>query len=133
VQVTVRSITRQEVSMPATSLHIDKDQLPALRIGDERALERIFRDTYPAVVEEVKPQLDDAVGIPRVVEGAFKRVWAERATFETPEALDTFLHETLHDCAVRERKRLATLHRLEAGARGHSLPPPPPAQTVGDA
>ena len=119
--------------MPATSLHIDKDQLPALRIGDERALERIFRDTYPAVVEEVKPQLDDAVGIPRVVEGAFKRVWAERATFETPEALDTFLHETLHDCAVRERKRLATLHRLEAGAHVHTTGHRATTPTVDDA
>jgi ferric-dicitrate binding protein FerR (iron transport regulator) len=119
--------------MPATLLHIDRDQLAALRIGDERALERIFRDTYAALVEEAKPQLDDASGAPRVVEGAFKRVWAERATFETPEALETFLHEEVHDCAVRERKRLATLHRFEAGAHVHATPHRTSLPTVDEA
>src|SRR5919197_780311 len=91
--------SRQEVSMPATLLHIDRDQLAA----------------------------------PRVVEGAFKRVWAERATFETPEALETFLHEEVHDCAVRERKRLATLHRFEAGAHVHATPHRTSLPTVDEA
>jgi ferric-dicitrate binding protein FerR (iron transport regulator) len=102
--------------MPATLPRIDQDVLAGIRIGDERSLERLFRESYPTLTQEAAEQLEDRTGAPRVVEGAFRRVWEERARFETPEALEKFLHTAVNECAVRENKRLAMLHRFEAGA-----------------
>lgn len=102
--------------MTAAQPPIDQDVLVGLRQGDDRSLEQLFRDRYPGLVEEATTQLDDPAGAPRVVERAFLRVWDEREKFETRQALESFLHTAVHDGAVRERKRLATLHRLEAGA-----------------
>jgi ferric-dicitrate binding protein FerR (iron transport regulator) len=102
--------------MPATLPRIDQDVLAGIRIGDERSLERLFRETFQALSEEAAPQLDDRTSAPRVVEGAFRRVWQERASFATPEALEKFLHQAVSECAARENKRLASLHRFEAGA-----------------
>jgi ferric-dicitrate binding protein FerR (iron transport regulator) len=102
--------------MPATLPRIDQDVLAGIRIGDERSLERLFRETFRTLTEEAATQLDDRTSAPRVVEGAFRRVWEERASFNTPEALERFLHTAVSDCAARENKRLASLHRFEAGA-----------------
>jgi ferric-dicitrate binding protein FerR (iron transport regulator) len=103
--------------MTAAQPPIDQDVLVGLRQGDDRSLEQLFRDRYPALVQEASTQLDDPGGAPRVVEKAFLRVWDERQSFETRQALDSFLHTAVHDGAIRERKRLATLHRLEDRAR----------------
>jgi transmembrane sensor len=105
--------------MPATLPRIDQDVLAGIRIGDERSLERLFRDSFQTLTEEAAAQVDDRTSAPRVVEGAFRRVWEERAAFDTSEALEKFLHTAISECAVRENKRLATLHRLEAGAHVH--------------
>ena len=102
--------------MPATLPRIDQEVLAGIRIGDERSLERLFRESFPTLTQEAATKLDDRASAPRVVEGAFKLLWQQRATFETPDAIERFLHTTVHDCAVRENKRLATLHRFEAGA-----------------
>jgi transmembrane sensor len=105
--------------MPATLPRIDQDVLAGIRIGDERSLERLFRESFQTLTEEAAAQLDDRASAPRVVEGAFRRVWEERASFEKPEALERFLHSAINDCAVRENKRLASLHRFETGAHVH--------------
>ena len=108
--------------MPETLPHIDQEVFAGIRQGNEQSLERVFRDSYPALVQEAKSQLDEPVGIPRVVEAAFRRAWEERASFETPEAFEGFLHTAVREGAARERKRLATLHRFEAGAHVHMSP-----------
>jgi transmembrane sensor len=102
--------------MTAAQPPIDQDVLVGLRKGDDRSLEQLFRERYPGLIQEASTQLDDPAGAPRVVETAFRRVWDERASFETPDALDSFLHTAVREGAVREAKRLATLHRIEAGA-----------------
>ena len=105
--------------MPATLPRIDQDVLAGVRTGDERSLERLFRESFQPLTEEAAPLLDDRHSAPRVVEGAFKRMWEERSTFDTPEALERFLHNAVRECATRENKRLAMLHRFEAGAHVH--------------
>jgi ferric-dicitrate binding protein FerR (iron transport regulator) len=102
--------------MTATLPRIDQDVLAGIRIGDERSLERLFRESFPTLTQEAAAKLEDRTSAPRVVEGAFKMVWEQRATFETPESLERFLHNTVNECAVRENKRRAMLHRFEAGA-----------------
>jgi transmembrane sensor len=115
--------------MTAAQPPIDQDVLVGLRHGDDRSLEQLFRDRYAGLVQEAATQLDNPAGAPRVVERAFLRVWDEREKFETRQALDTFLHTAVRDNAARERKRMATLHRLEAGAHvnvTHHADTPPP-------
>lgn len=119
--------------MPETLPRIDPDVLAGIRHGDEQSLERVFRDRFPALVQEANAQLEERAGVPRVVESAFIRVWNERTTFETPEALDGFLHTAVREGAAREHKRLATLHRFEAGAHVHVPTHATSAPTVDEA
>jgi ferric-dicitrate binding protein FerR (iron transport regulator) len=100
--------------MTASFPPIDREVVTGLRSGDEHALERVFRDHYVALTTEARAELDDPVTAPRVVERAFVRAWAERDRFQTPDDLESFLHKTVHEGAVRERSRQAALHRFEA-------------------
>jgi transmembrane sensor len=100
--------------MSATLPPIDRAALAGLQGGDEGSLERIFRDQFSALVEEARAELGEAAAASRIVERVFLHVWEERAKFETPEALATFLHRSVHDGAVRERSRRAAVHRFEA-------------------
>jgi ferric-dicitrate binding protein FerR (iron transport regulator) len=116
--------------MTAAQPPIDQDVLVGLRHGDDRSLEQLFRDRYPGLLQEAAKELDNPAGAPRVVERAFLRVWDEREKFETRQALDTFIRSAVHDSATRERKRMATLHRFEAGAHvnvAHNTTAAPPS------
>lgn len=106
--------------MPATFTPITNDVLSGVRLGDERALERLFREHYDALIEEAKANLDDASYAPRVVETAMLRAWEKRGEFDTPLALEKFLHETVHEGAVRDTSRRAGLHRHEAHDGTHA-------------
>jgi transmembrane sensor len=119
--------------MPATLPRIDQDVLAGIRIGDERSLERLFRDSFQPLTDEAGAQLEDRASAPRVVEGAFKRLWAERETFETRDSVEKFLHATVTECAARENKRLASLHRFEAGAHVRTKPHAKHQPTVDEA
>ena len=107
--------------MPATAL-IDRDVLLHLQLGDEQALERLFRTSYPMLADRARSELDDPAGAPRLVEGAFLRAWHERAQFDTPESLERFLQRSVHEGAVREKSRRASLHRFEVreGVKAHA-------------
>jgi len=109
--------------MPATLPPVDRNVLNGLQLGDEGSLERIFRDLFSALVGEARAELGEGAAAPsRVVERVFLQVWQESASFETPEALETFLHRGVHEGAVRERSRRAAVHRFEAfeGVRAQS-------------
>ena len=96
---------------------IDRDVLTGLKLGDERALERVFRERYEPLTQKASAALDDQVAAPKVVEGAFVRVWEERDTIESPEALESFLFDAVSAGAARERSRRAAAHRM--GGDGH--------------
>ena len=104
---------------PTTSSPIDRDVLTGFRAGDESTLERLFRERYAALTDEARQQFGETHGpAPKVVERAFVRAWEARTRFETPEALESFLHESVHEQVVRERSRIAALHRIDGhGAR----------------
>lgn len=91
---------------------IDRDVLAGLKLGDERALERVFRERYEPLAQRVKGTLDDQVAIPKVVEGAFVRVWQEKDSIESPEALESFLFDAVASGAARERSRRIAAHRM---------------------
>jgi ferric-dicitrate binding protein FerR (iron transport regulator) len=115
--------------MPATFPPIDRDQLAGLQAGDERALERLFRERFPALLEEANVQLHEPAAARRAVETAFLQLWQQRASFETPDALESFMHRTVREAAAREQSRLASLHRFDSHEGGHArkrAPAPPP-------
>jgi ferric-dicitrate binding protein FerR (iron transport regulator) len=100
--------------MPGTMPTIDRSALARLQAGDEQALRRIFDDHYATLTQEAATVVEDPSSAPRVVENVFVRVWEERATFDTPEALEAFLHRATREAAARAQSRRASLHRFEA-------------------
>jgi ferric-dicitrate binding protein FerR (iron transport regulator) len=116
-----RPFTLQEVLMPGTQ-PIDSDVLTGFRLGDERALEQVFRARFEPLTEQASAALgEDGAAAPKVVEGAFVRVWGERGTIDTPEALEAFLFDAVKSGAARERSRRAAAHRFGGGANGHHV------------
>lgn len=100
--------------MPATFTPISDDVLAGVRLGDESALERLYREHFDALVEEATTHAGEAGIAPRVVEVAILQAWERHEQFETPAALEAFLHRAVHDAAIREKSRRAALHRFEA-------------------
>jgi ferric-dicitrate binding protein FerR (iron transport regulator) len=99
---------------------IDDDVLTGLQRGDERALESLFRARFEPLAQQASAALgDDVAAAPKVVEGAFIRVWEERGRIESPEALEAFLFDAVKTAAARERSRRAAAHRF-AGAGNHA-------------
>jgi ferric-dicitrate binding protein FerR (iron transport regulator) len=106
--------------MPGTMPSVDRDALSRLKAGDEQVLRRIFDDHYPALTQEASTLLDDPVAAPRVVENVFVRVWDEREDFESPEALEAFLHQATREAAARAQSRRASIHRFESHEGVHA-------------
>ena len=110
--------------MPATLPRIAPQELAALRAGDEDALAHVFASHYYTLASEAEQELGESTGLARVVEGAFVRAWHEREKLGTPEAFEGFLHEAVHEGAVRERSRRAALNRLGSHTGVHGTPAP---------
>ncbi|HET9013158.1 MAG TPA: FecR domain-containing protein [Gemmatimonadaceae bacterium] len=106
------------------------------RWDDERALERVFRESYPTLAKEAATELEGNGPASTVVSRAFLRAWSERDHLATPEALDSFLHRAVHDVAVREKYRRAVLHHMQEHApthgtnHTHAATHAPPAESV---
>lgn len=115
--------------MPASFAPITEDVLAGVRQGDEGALERLFREHYDALRDEAMSTFDDASSAPKVVEVAMLRAWERRAEFKDAAELESFLHGAVHEGAIREKSRKASLHRLESheaaphAARRHDTAP----------
>src|SRR5688572_32468005 len=105
--------------MPGTMPSIDRDALTRLQAGDVQALRRIFDDHYSTLSQEAATALEDPGGAPRVVENVFVRVWDDRADFQSPEALEAFLHQATREAAARAQSRRASIHRFKAHERVH--------------
>jgi ferric-dicitrate binding protein FerR (iron transport regulator) len=106
--------------MPATTFTpIDNAVVEGLRLGDEAAFEKLFREHYTALINEALAAFDDPAAASRVVETSFVRAWRRRAELATPGDVENFLRTSVHDGAVRERSRIAAIHRFESheGAR----------------
>jgi ferric-dicitrate binding protein FerR (iron transport regulator) len=108
--------------MLLTHVTLEPGQLEALRGGDLAALEQVFRANYPHMVKEAPEESGDAAAAPHVIERAFVRLWSERSTIASSEALDTFLSQAVHAGLVRERSRRAAIHRLEENVHARVTP-----------
>ena len=103
---------------------MDRSAFDGFRNSDERALEQVVRHGFPTLAAVAAADAADDTAAARVIEGAFMEAWSERATFQTPESLETFLRQAVHRGAVRERSRRAALHRFESheGVAVNALP-----------
>ncbi len=113
--------------MPATLNRLDADTVNAFRGGDEHALERVFYAKFATLLDLARAEVPDVARASKVVEHVMLRMWQERSQAETPLALDAFLERTTHELAIREKGRLAALHRHDApGAKKaeHAVVPP---------
>src|SRR5919199_305320 len=102
--------------MPTTVPPITSDVLTALRQGDERTLERLFRERYSSLTEEAASVLHHATSAAHCVEGTFVQTWKERERFQTPEELESFLHQCVREGAVQRESRRAVLQHFDSRA-----------------
>lgn len=105
--------------MTATSSPTGAPTPAAPLLPDEAALERQFRARFDALADEARPHLGDAASAAgKVVEGAFLGAWRDRATLQTPDQLDAYLHDAIKHLSAREIARRANAHRFSHGTTG---------------
>src|SRR4051812_20575338 len=109
--------------MTAATLTIPDGLLEGCHTGDEQAIEKGFRDLYPAMLREAAQATDDAATASRIVERAFLYLLQHSQSAPTAGDLEALLHTALHQSAVREQSRRAAIQRFEhnEGVSDHSL------------
>jgi ferric-dicitrate binding protein FerR (iron transport regulator) len=93
---------------------IDAATIAALNGGDERALERIFREHHAVLLERAQERLKgEPAAAPRLVAATIRELWEERDGFHTSAEIEGFLNEELRQRAKAARARMAAVHRFE--------------------
>jgi ferric-dicitrate binding protein FerR (iron transport regulator) len=98
------------------------DAAAATPLGDETALERLFRTHFSTLAAEAREHLgpEAAASAPRVVEAAFRTAWDERERFASDQEVEAFLHQAVKRCAARELSRRAAAHHM-GGSGAHAV------------
>lgn len=116
--------------MPVTDPGITPDLVRMFRDGDDAALEQIFHARVESVRERAARDLDDPASAARVTERVFVALWRERDRLKTAGDVEAALQELTRQQVVRERSRLAAVHRFEESehvrleAERHKTAPP---------
>lgn len=105
--------------MPATKSAIAPELVYGLKRGEDAALEQLFRLRSDALRQTAIGELEDASSASRVVEQVFVALWKARTTMESPGDVDAYLDRTLREAVVRERRRIAAVHRFEETEHVH--------------
>ena len=103
--------------MSTVAAPISSELLGRFRNGDERALELLFREQYDSLTELATDEAGEAIVAPHVLEDAFADAWEARDRIATPEGLESFLRDAVHQHAKRQRSRRAAIHRLHQHER----------------
>jgi ferric-dicitrate binding protein FerR (iron transport regulator) len=110
--------------MSSSFTPIDPATISALNAGGERALEQIFRDHYPWLIERALERLKgERAAAPRLIAATVRELWEERDGFHTSAEIEAFFNEELRHRARAVRARLAAVHRFEKN-EGVAVPPP---------
>lgn len=100
--------------MPIPFADIDAATIAALNAGDEKALEKVFRTHYEALLERANERLkDEPSAAPRLVTSTVRELWEERAGFHSTAEIEAFFNEELRHRARAARSRMASVHRFE--------------------
>lgn len=112
---------------------IDAATIAALNKGDEKALERIFRSNYDALLERALERLkDEKPAAPRLVAAVIRELWEEREGFHSTAEVEGFINEEFRHRARAVRSRMAAVHRFEKseGVAAHAPHAPPSADQL---
>jgi ferric-dicitrate binding protein FerR (iron transport regulator) len=106
---------------------------PNIALADEEALHQTFLNQYDALTAEARADLgpEAVVLAPKVVEGAFVRLWDSRARFRTPADVRAFLVDDVHHAAARALSRRMAARRLAGHehADAHATHDPTPEES----
>lgn len=110
--------------MSSTFAPIDPATIASLNAGGERALEQIFREHYPWILEKALERLKgENAAAPRLIIATVREFWEERDGFHTSAEIEAFFNEELRHRARAIRARMTAVHRFEK-AEGVHVPPP---------
>lgn len=110
--------------MSSTFAPIDAATISALNAGGERALEQIFREHYPWILEKALERLKgENAAAPRLIAATVREFWDERDGFHSSAEVEAFFNEELRHRARAIRARMTAVHRFEK-AEGVHVPPP---------
>jgi ferric-dicitrate binding protein FerR (iron transport regulator) len=116
--------------MSSTFAPIDAATISALNAGGERALEQIFREHYPWILEKALERLKgENAAAPRLIAATVRELWEERDGFHSSAEIEAFFNEELRHRARAIRARMTAVHRFEK-AEGVHVAPPSSAPTV---
>lgn len=119
--------------MSSTFAPIDAATISALNAGGERALEQIFREHYPWILEKALERLKgENAAAPRLISATVRELWEERDGFHSSAEIEAFFNEELRHRARAIRARMTAVHRFEKAEGVHVAPPasPPTADQV---
>jgi len=90
---------------------VSEQQLAAIRGGDRRAFERLFRAWYGRLADYTVRVVDDADTAEDVVQAVFIAIWKSKEQLPDGASLPAYLHRACRNRAlnaVRDRRRAAT-------------------------
>jgi ferric-dicitrate binding protein FerR (iron transport regulator) len=106
--------------MSSTFAPIDPATITALNAGGERALEQIFREHYPWLLEKALERLKgENAAAPRLIAATVRELWEERDGFHTSAEIEAFFNEELRHRARAIRARMTAVHRFEKAEGVH--------------
>lgn len=110
--------------MSSTFAPIDAATISALNAGGERALEQIFREHYPWILEKALERLKgENAAAPRLIAATVRELWDERDGFHSSAEIEAFFNEELRHRARAIRARMTAVHRFEKAEGVHVAPP----------
>ncbi len=88
------------VALPET------EALEALRHGDERAFERIFRQYYQSLCRYAIRMLQEQEGAEEIVQDMFCKLWESRDTVNIDTSLKSYLYRAVHNRCLNQIKHI---------------------------
>lgn len=85
----------------------DQQALDALRQGDERVFEVIFREHYPALCGYAHSFLKDTDDAEEEVQAMFLSIWEKRQTLVITSSLKAYLYRAVHNRCLNRLKHLS--------------------------
>jgi RNA polymerase sigma-70 factor, ECF subfamily len=113
-----------EVSFPEGTAGADRaadaELLRRLRLGDERALEMVFRAHYPSMVTVVRRIVFAPDVAEELVQDVFFKLWTKRESLAEIDALKTYLYRAARNTALNHLRRLKLeqAHEEREAAKG---------------
>jgi RNA polymerase sigma-70 factor (ECF subfamily) len=86
----------------------DQDLLEALREGDRRAFETIFRSFYPGLLRFAHAQLGERADAEEAVQEVFLRIWRDRKRLAVDRSLRSYLLACVRNQVIDRHRRLRT-------------------------